>query len=69
MAGLQTFKQKALIYLEFAKGTAPLEQLAERTKELESQLQMSTTTNSELASQLEDLTKKFNKLAEKVATK
>lgn len=69
MAGLQTYKQKANIFLEFSKSTAPLEQLSARTKELESQLEMERSASATMSAQMEELTKKFNKLAEKVAAK
>lgn len=67
MTGLITLRQKAKIFIEHAKGGAPIEKLVAEKNELSSRLEVAERSNKELAAQLEQLTLKFNKLAEKVA--
>ena len=56
MAGLQTYKQKALAYLEIAKGsTAPLEKLTAQVGDLLNQLEVMSRNNAEMATQLKVL--------------
>jgi hypothetical protein len=67
--GLTAMKQKAKVFMEFSKGAAPLEQLQARMTELESQREVDERTKGDLSKKLEELTAKYNKLLEQVATK
>ncbi len=62
--GLTHFKNKAKIFMEYAKGAAPIEQLSERVKELESQTQVDGRTKEILATKLSELEAKYNALLE-----
>lgn len=66
MAGLQTYKQKAKLWLEHAKGAAPLEKQAEQIKQLEAALEVANQNNAALQEKLSKLTDKFEKLADKI---
>ncbi len=65
--GLTHFKNKAKIFLEYAKGAAPLEQLSERVKALESQTEVDGRAKTHLSDQLTELQAKYNALLEQVA--
>lgn len=67
--GLTGMKQKARVFLDFSKGAAPLEQLQARMEEMESQREVDERTKGELSKKLDELTAKYNKLLEQVATK
>lgn len=66
MAGLQTFKQKAILWLEMSKGGAPLEQQAAEIADLKVKLEVAEQNNAALQARLADLTTKFERLAEKL---
>ena len=56
MAGLQTFKQKARVFIEFSKGnSAPIEQMASRLDELSNALEVANRNNAEMAAQIKAL--------------
>lgn len=63
------YKQKAKVYLEAAKGTAPLEKMHAENAELKSQVEVLSRTNDDMSKKLAELTEKFTALAEKVASK
>ena len=68
MAGLRMLRDKAVIFMEHAQGTAPLSKLQEELELTRDQLKVEQTNNAKLAAQLEELTAKFNSLAERIAT-
>lgn len=55
VTGLLMMKQKAKIFLEHAKGGAPLEQLTNKNKELQDRLTASEAQNAKLSRELESL--------------
>lgn len=67
VAGLRTLKQKAQIFLDHAKGGAPLEAMSKANQELQDRLAASERLNSDLSKQLEELTNKFQKLADRLS--
>ena len=55
MAGLQSMKQKALVFLEQAKGLAPATRLLEENAELKSQLESQARMLAEMNAKLNAL--------------
>lgn len=55
VTGLLMLKQKAKIFLEHAKGGAPMEKLTNQNKELQDRLTASESMNAKLSKQVEDL--------------
>lgn len=66
--GLQTFKQKAQLFIEFAKGIAPIDKLQSKLDETNSQLQMAQQTAADMTAKFAELEKKYAALADKIAT-
>lgn len=66
--GLQSFKQKAQLFMEFAKGIAPIDKLQGELEKTNSQLEVATKTADEMSAKYAELEKKFHALAEKVAS-
>lgn len=67
--GLRSLQEKAKLFLEHAKGGAPMERLLKENTDLKSQVDVQQRTIQDLSSKMEELTSKFSNLAEKVALK
>lgn len=67
--GLRALQEKAKLYLEQAKGGAPMERLLKENETLKSQAEVQQRTIQDLSSKLEDLTNKFTNLADKLTKK
>lgn len=59
MAGLRAYKDKAKLFLEHAKGGAPIETLSKENEDLKNRLQASEAMIGKLSAQLEKLTAKL----------
>lgn len=67
--GLRSMQEKAKLFLEHAKGGAPMERLLKENTELKSQVEVQQRTIQDLSSKMEELTNKFSSLADKLAKK
>lgn len=67
--GLRGLQEKAKLFLEHAKGGAPMERLLAENNVLKSQSEVQDRTIKELSAKLETLTEKFTALADKLTAK
>lgn len=65
--GLQTFKQKAKVFIEFSKGAAPLEKMQTQLDKTNSELEMARAQAADMSAKYAELEAQFNKLAAKIA--
>lgn len=66
--GLQTFKNKAKVFLEYAKGGAPLEKLQSELDEQKSRAEVAERTAREMSARMADLEQRYHAILEAQAT-
>jgi hypothetical protein len=66
--GMQTFKNKAKAFLEFAKGAAPLEKLQAELDEQKSRTEVAERTAHEMSARMAELEQKYTAILEAQAS-
>lgn len=66
--GLTSMKNRAKVFLEFAKGAAPTEKLQSEVEALTNALEVERRNGSQLQAAFQELERKFNSLNEQVAS-